>query len=57
MTITQLTRILDRHYINYEVIDGKVMAEEHYTINGVPGMDIIDLTDISPEQLYDWLGY
>ena len=57
MTITQITRALERHGIAYEVIDDRVMAEEHYTINCVPYTDIIDLTDISPEKLYDWLGY
>ena len=57
MTITQLTRILDQHGIAYEVIDGKVIAEDSYSINGVLHTDTLDMTDISPEQLYDWLGY
>lgn len=57
MTITQLTRILDQHGIAYEVINGKVIAEDSYSIDGTLYNDAIDLTYISPEQLYDWLGY
>ena len=57
MTITQLTRILEKHGIAYEIIGNKVMAEDSYTINGVLHTDTLDMTDISPEQLYDWLGY
>ncbi len=57
MTIQQLTRILDKHGINYTIINNKVLAEDCYTINGVLYRDILDMTYISPEQLYDWLGY
>lgn len=57
MTITQLTRILTKHGINFTVINNKVIAEDSYTINGVLHTDTLDMTGISPEQLYDWLGY
>ncbi len=57
MTITKLTSILAKHGINFEVIGNKVIAEDSYTINGVLHTDTLDMTDISPEQLYDWLGY
>jgi len=57
MTIEKLTSILEKHGIKFEVIDNKVMAEDEYTINGVLHTDTLDMTDISPEQLYDWLGY
>ena len=57
MTIEKLTRILEKHGIKYEVISNKVMVEDEYTINGVLHTDTLDMTDISPEQLYDWLGY
>ena len=57
MTITKLTSILEKHGINFQVIDNKVMAEDSYSINGVLHTEILDMTDISPEQLYDWLGY
>ena len=33
------------------------MVEDDYTINGILHTDILDMTGISPEQLYDWLGY
>ena len=57
MTIKQLARILEQHGINYTIINNKVLAEDCYSINGVLHRDILDMTDISPEQLYDWLGY
>jgi len=57
MTIKQLTRILAKHGINFTIINNKVIAEDSYTINGVLHTDTLDMTDISPEQLYDWLGY
>ena len=57
MTIKKLTSILERHGINFQVIGSKVIAEDQYTINGVLHTDTLDMTDISPEQLYDWLGY
>ena len=57
MYISELTRILDAHGIKYEVIGNTVLAEDNYTINGVPYTDILDMTYISKEQLWDWLGY
>lgn len=57
MTITELTRILTKHGINYTIISNKVMVEDEYTINGILHTDILDMTYISKEQLYDWLGY
>ena len=57
MTIEKLTKILDQHFINYEIIGNKVMAEDVYTINGVLHVDVLDMTYISEEQLWDWLGY
>ena len=57
MTNRTLANILKDHGINYEIINGRVIAEDHYTINGVPGMDTIDVTDMSKRQLLDWLGY
>lgn len=57
MTIEKLTSILEKHGIKFEVIDNKVMVEDEYSINGVLHTDTLDMTDISPEQLYDWLGY
>ena len=57
MTITQLTRILTKHGINFTIINNKVIAEDSYTINGVLHTDTLDITSISKEQLFDWLGY
>lgn len=57
MTNRTLANILKDHGINYEIINGRVIAEDHYTINGVPGMDTLDVTDMNKRQLLDWLGY
>jgi hypothetical protein len=57
MTITELTKILTKHGINYQIINGKVIADDNYTMGGIAFTDTLDLTYISKEQLYDWLGY
>ncbi len=57
MTIQELTRILTKHGITYNVINGKVIAIDEYSINGEIFTELLDMTYISPEQLYDWLGY
>lgn len=57
MTIQELTKILEEHGITFWIEDGKVMAEDEYTYNGELHVDILDMTDISEEQLWDWLGY
>lgn len=57
MTISQIARILTKHGINYTITENKIMADDEYTINGILHTDMIDLTNIGPEQLCDWLGY
>ena len=57
MTIKQLTNILGKHGITHKVTGSKVMVEDEYTLNGELHTDIVDMTDISIEELYDWLGY
>lgn len=57
MTVKELTRILDAHGITYEVVNGLVLVDDEYTINGVLHVETLDMTDISKEQLWDWLGY
>lgn len=57
MTIKMLTTILDAHSITYEIIDGRVIADDNYTLNGIGYTDKIDLTEYNMEQLKDWLGY
>ena len=52
-----LTTILDAHSITYEIIDGRVIADDNYTLNGIGYTDKIDLTEYNMEQLKDWLGY
>lgn len=57
MFVHELTKILDAHGINYEIVNGFVMAEDVYTLDGVLHVETLDLTDISKEQLWYWLGY
>ena len=57
MTISQIARILEKHSINYSIIGNKIIADDEYTINGILHTDTLDMTDISKEQLYNWLGY
>lgn len=57
MTINELTHVLDKHGIIYSIVNNKVIANDEYSVNGVLYTDTLDLTYISVEQLYDWLGY
>ena len=57
MTISQIERILAKHGIGYTITGNKIMADDEYTINGILHTDTIDLTGISKEHLYEWLGY
>ena len=57
MTIHELTKILDAHGVRFEIIDNKVIAESEYSLDGVFYTETLDLTYISKEQLWDWLGY
>ena len=57
MTNTQLTKVLEQHGIAFEVLENKVMVQDEYSIDGTLHSDTVDMTGISPEQLYDWLGY
>ena len=52
-----IERILDAHNIEHRDDDGRIIAVEVYTVNGVPGEDPIDVTDWSFDRLYSWLGY
>ena len=57
MTIKQLTKVLEQHGIALQVIANRVMVQDEYSINGVLHTDTVDLTDISIDNLKDWLGY
>ena len=57
MTIQYLTKLLDAHGINYDIIDNKVIADNSYAIDGILHADTIDLTNYSKEQILAWLGY
>ena len=57
MTLIQIARILEAHYINYTIECGRIIAEDTYTLNGSYYEDKIDLTNINEQMLFDWLGY
>lgn len=57
MSNKTLSTILTIHGIAHEVINNKMMVENEYTIDGVLHTDTIDMTGISIDDLYDWLGY
>ena len=57
MTISQISKILEKHGINYTITGNRIIADDEYTLNGILHIDTLDMTDIDPEQLYDWLGY
>lgn len=52
-----LSTILSIHHIQHKVIDNRMLVENEYTIDGVLHTETIDMTDISIDDLYDWLGY
>ena len=52
-----LSTILSIHFIEHKVIDNRVIAENEYTIDGVLHTETVDMTGISIDDLYDWLGY
>ena len=52
-----LSTILSIHHIEHKVINNRMMVENEYTLDGVFYTETIDLTGISIDDLYDWLGY
>ena len=49
--------ILKRHGIRFEIIDGKLIADDEYSLDGLYYSEKLDLTDYSIESLKVWLGY
>ena len=57
MTLKQIARILEAHYINYTIENNRIIATDSYTLNGAYYEDKVDLTNINEQKLFDWLGY
>ena len=57
MTISQISKILEKHCINYTITGNRIIADDEYTINGILHIDTLDITGIESEELYEWLGY
>ena len=49
--------ILKRHGIRFEIIDGKLIADDEYSLDGLHYSEKKDLTDYSIRNLKAWLGY
>lgn len=52
-----IKKILELHYINNKTVNGRILAEEIYTQNGVAGSEWLDVTNWSKKKLMEWLGY
>jgi hypothetical protein len=57
MTTIQIAKILEAHSINYTIECGKILADDSYTLDGQLYTEQTDLTGISKQKLFDWLGY
>lgn len=57
MTLHTLTKTLKQHTIEFEVCDGRVIAEDVHTFEGQLIVAYVDLTDYTLAGLKVWLGY
>lgn len=57
MTLHTLTKTLKQHTIEFEVCDGRVIAEDAHTFEGQLIVAYVDLTDYTLAGLKVWLGY
>lgn len=56
MAIVKITAILDRHGVPYLVRDSRILADSMEAQTALFS-ELIDLTDTTPAQLLEWLGY
>ena len=56
MTIETITNILKRHYIPYQIKNGRVLADSMIAFTPLFS-ETVDLTNYTKNQLYAWLGY
>lgn len=53
----KMLNILRAHGMVFEIINGRILVNEYYTKDCVPGVDIVDVTDWTKKALLGWLGY
>jgi hypothetical protein len=49
--------ILKRHGIRFEIVEGRLIADNEYNLDGRYYSEKIDLTDHSIKNIKIWLGY
>jgi hypothetical protein len=52
-----IEKCLQLHSVKYDTINGKIIAYDYYTIGTVNGVDFVDVTGYSKNQLLEFLGY
>ena len=57
MTFIQIAKILEAHSIDFTIEDGRILAEDSYTLDGNYYTEQKDITSMSTTELFDWLGY
>lgn len=57
MSIASICAVLERHFINYKLVNGRLLAESVYTQGGVTFSEWLDVTNWSKRSLMMWLGY
>lgn len=56
MSIEKIGKILALHYVPFKILNGRIYADSM-----IAGTDIFeqieDMTEKSPSEIYEWLGY
>jgi hypothetical protein len=52
-----IKQLLNRHGIKFEIIKGKLIADDEYSLNGLYCCEKRDLTHYSINDVKLWLGY
>ena len=56
MSIEKISKILNQHSVPFKILNGRIYADSMQA--GTKLFEAVeDLTDSSPENLYEWLGY
>ena len=57
MTVEWVTKSLDLHSVQYELWNGRVIAEDVYTKQGTLYVEEVDVTNFDREEMRVFLGY
>ena len=57
MTIQERIHVLNNHNIKNEMVDGRILAIDQSTYCGELYESWVDVTEFSPKQMKEWLGY